>query len=85
LEYIARGDKTIEIPPGYVSDPNPETIANMTLPNLKKNLMLHAKRNKDLQVTGTKPELVDRLRKVLRNYAADMRILEVLGRKNPAA
>lgn len=84
LEFIARRD-VVEIPAGYISDPDPEKIANMTLPNLKKNLQFHSKtNNKDIQVTGTKPELVRRLTAVLRNYAADRRILEILGRK-PAA
>jgi hypothetical protein len=68
----------VEIPSGYITDP--AKVENMTLPVLKRNLELHAKFNKDVQVTGTKIELVHRLRALLSNRNADERIIEVLGR-----
>lgn len=68
----------VDIPTGYVQDTT--QVAAMTMPNLKKNLELHSKVNKDVQVTGTKVELVNRLGAILSNRAADLRIVEVLGR-----
>lgn len=68
----------VDIPTGYVQDPT--QVAAMTMPNLKKNLELHSKVNKDVQVTGTKVELVNRLTVILSNRRADSGIVEVLGR-----
>lgn len=68
----------VDIPTGYVDDPN--NVAEMTMPNLKKNLELHAKANRDVQVTGTKVELVNRLSVILSNRIADLKIVKVLGR-----
>lgn len=68
----------VDIPTGYVHDPN--QVSAMTMPNLKKNLELHSKASKDVQVTGTKVELVSRLSTVLSNRIADLGILKVLGR-----
>ncbi|TGZ80159.1 hypothetical protein EX30DRAFT_341731 [Ascodesmis nigricans] len=77
-----RGSKyALDIPPGYMTEPDANKIANMNLPFLKKQLEAHQKWNKDIQTTGTKVELVARLRNVLWNRKADERILEVLGRK----
>lgn len=73
----------IDIPMGYVQDPT--QVAAMTMPNLKKNLELHAKINKDVQVTGTKVELVSRLGAILSSRIADLRIVEVLGRSGAGA
>lgn len=67
----------VDIPTGYVQDPT--RVAEMTMPNLKKNLELHSKVNKDVQVTGTKVELVNRLAVILSNRRADSGIVEVLG------
>lgn len=68
----------VDIPTGYVQDPT--RVGEMTMPNLKKNLELHSKVNKDVQVTGTKVELVNRLAVILSNRRADSGIVEVLGR-----
>lgn len=68
----------VDIPVGYALDP--DRVAEMTVPNLKKNLGLHAKVNKDVQVTGTKIELIDRLHSILSNRVADSKIIEALAR-----
>ena len=68
----------VEIPTGYITDPS--KVENMNLPILKRNLELHAKLNKDIQVSGTKVELVHRLKTLLVNRQADQKIISVLGR-----
>ncbi|KAA8909793.1 hypothetical protein FN846DRAFT_905447 [Sphaerosporella brunnea] len=69
-----------DIPAGYIEDPS--KVEHATMPVLKRNLELHAKFNKDVQVTGTKVELVHRLKALLGNRYSDMRIVAVLGRAN---
>jgi hypothetical protein len=68
----------VDIPVGYLEDP--VKVETLTLPNLKRNLELHQNYNKDVQISGTKIELVHRLRNLLWNRAADRRILEILGK-----
>jgi hypothetical protein len=68
----------VDIPAGYIEDPT--KVDHVTVPVLKRNLELHAKFNKDVQVTGTKVELIHRLKVLLGNRQADMRIMSVLGR-----
>ncbi|KAF8537091.1 hypothetical protein BDD12DRAFT_780847 [Trichophaea hybrida] len=68
----------VEIPQGYITDP--AKVENMALPVLKRNLELHAKFNKGVQLTGTKVDLVHRLRALLSNRIGDERIIGVLGR-----
>jgi hypothetical protein len=68
----------VDIPAGYIEDPT--KVDHVTVPVLKRNLELHAKFNKDVQVTGTKVELIHRLKVLLGNRHADMRIMSVLGR-----
>jgi hypothetical protein len=68
----------VEIPAGYIEDPT--KVDYVAVPVLKKNLELHAKFNKDVQVTGTKVELIHRLKVLLGNRYADMRLISVLGR-----
>lgn len=68
----------VEIPAGYIEDP--DKVDAMSLLVLKRNLELHAKCNKDVQVTGTKVELVHRLKTLLENRKADQKIIAILGR-----
>lgn len=68
----------VDIPHGYTQ--NPTLVPPMTVPNLKRNLELHQKVNRDVQVTGTKVELVARLSAILWNRLSDTKILAVLGR-----
>ncbi|TKA71889.1 hypothetical protein B0A49_03352 [Cryomyces minteri] len=59
-------------PAGYVQDPR--QVPNLTLAMLKRNLELHKEANRDVQLTGGKVDLVDRLMDLLCARVADGRI-----------
>lgn len=82
IEHLnTRGEKyALDIPEGLMSEPDGDRIAGLTLPFLKRNLEWHQKANRELQVTGTKVELVARLKGVLWNRKGDEAILRVLGK-----
>ncbi|KAI5793863.1 hypothetical protein DFH27DRAFT_567583 [Peziza echinospora] len=62
---------------GYVTDSR--MVDNLQLEALKRNLALHAKYCKDVGVTGSKVELVARLKGILENMAGDARFLRAMG------
>ncbi|KAL7276272.1 hypothetical protein RUND412_000738 [Rhizina undulata] len=82
IEYLNnRTDKyALEIPSGYVQDAS--LVGSLTAPNLKRNLELHAKFNKDVVITGGKADMVGRLVGLLQARNADERIVGLLGRKH---
>jgi len=67
-----------EIPAGYIEDVG--KVDAISVSALKRNLELHARRNKDILVSGTKSELVHRLKTILANRQADLKIISILGR-----
>lgn len=73
----------VEIPEGYITDPaqlaSGGTSSGMQV--LKKNLELHAKYNRDVLVSGSKADLVHRLRTLLLGRQADLKLISVLGRQ----
>ncbi|KAI9827635.1 MAG: hypothetical protein M1819_006924 [Sarea resinae] len=80
LSYLnARGDYySTSIPLGYVQDPR--HVPNLTLEALKKNLALHKAVNRDVMLTGSKIDLVDRLRGLLCRRVADAKVAKQVGR-----
>ncbi|RPA98859.1 hypothetical protein L873DRAFT_1686018 [Choiromyces venosus 120613-1] len=70
---------SIDIPDSYVHDP--KKLENMSLPELRKNLELHARVNGDILLTGSKSDLFNRLNNILQNRLADAKIVKVLGRE----
>ncbi|KAL2356048.1 hypothetical protein BJ546DRAFT_588422 [Cryomyces antarcticus] len=66
------------IPAGYVQDPR--QVPNLTLAMLKRNLELHKEANRDVQLTGSKVDLVDRLMGLLCARVADGRIAKRVGK-----
>ncbi|KAI5813781.1 hypothetical protein BZA77DRAFT_251104, partial [Pyronema omphalodes] len=78
----SRGERyAVEIPEGrgYLEDP--AVVGNQGVDVLKRNLELHKRCNNDVQTTGTKVELVARLRGILEKRRGDEKILAVLGRE----
>jgi hypothetical protein len=78
----SRGERySIEIPggQGYLEDP--ALVGSQGVEVLRRNLELHKRCNNDIQTSGTKVELVGRLRGVLEKRRGDERILAVLGRE----
>ncbi|PWW80649.1 hypothetical protein C7212DRAFT_164599 [Tuber magnatum] len=70
---------SMDIPDSYAHDP--KKLENMNLPELKRNLELHARANSEILLTGSKSELFNRLNNVLQSRLADARIIKVLGRE----
>ncbi|KAI5806200.1 hypothetical protein EDC01DRAFT_592673, partial [Geopyxis carbonaria] len=70
---------SLEIPSGYISEPDLQKISGMTQVNLNRNLKLHQEVNKDIQVSGTKSEQVHRLHQLLWNRKFDNEVIMRLG------
>ncbi|KAK9470189.1 uncharacterized protein V1510DRAFT_405238 [Dipodascopsis tothii] len=66
------------LPPEYVS--SPKLVPSLTLPVLKRNLELHRSVNKHVPVTGTKPEMVQRLQGILNRRLQDERVARAVGK-----
>ncbi|CUS10401.1 unnamed protein product [Tuber aestivum] len=70
---------SMDIPDPYAHDPR--KLENMNLPELKRNLELHARANSEILLTGSKSELFYRLNNILQSRIADAKIIKVLGRE----
>ncbi|KAI9798559.1 MAG: hypothetical protein M1833_004696 [Piccolia ochrophora] len=68
----------VSIPEGYVQDPR--AVPSLTIPNLRKNLELHRRCNRDITTEGSKVTLVDRLMRILCGRVADERIMKRVGK-----
>lgn len=73
----------VDIPDGYIADPAQLESGDSSsgVQVLKKNLGLHAKYNRDVLVSGSKADLVHRLRALLLGRQADLKLISVLGRQ----
>lgn len=80
LDYFNdRGKRyCISIPTGYVQDPR--QVAGLSMSALKHNLELHKQANRDIMLTGTRIDLVDRLKGMLCARVADGRIVARVGK-----
>ncbi|KAF8461067.1 hypothetical protein BDZ91DRAFT_785054 [Kalaharituber pfeilii] len=75
LDYLNRtAGNAISIPNEHPYISNPEDVANLQVPALKKNLELHAVRDKSISISGSKLELMYRLKEILETRINDQRL-----------
>jgi len=66
----------VEIEPPLVS--SPDECGALTVAGLKKNLAAHAEKNPAILASGTKTEMVPRLREILKRREMDLVVARML-------
>ncbi|TFK21468.1 hypothetical protein FA15DRAFT_645556 [Coprinopsis marcescibilis] len=67
----------VDLKPPLISDP--ELVSSLAMLALKKNLAAHAERNREIVATGTRGEMVERLKSLLEKRRGDLLVAKMLG------